>query len=80
MDVYDQQIEPICNHKFSTHGHSRKCKRRHPLNCAAEVSLEILRQHCVTTIGNNTTLSTILCNNESNTCHQHPLSIYLEQR
>ena len=40
MDVYGQQIEPICNyrtcnHKFSVHGHSsRKCKCRHPLNYA----------------------------------------------
>ena len=34
IDVYGQRIEPICNyrtcnHKFSTHGHSRKCKCRH---------------------------------------------------
>jgi hypothetical protein len=44
MDVYGQQIEPICNyrtcnHKFSAHGHSRKCKCRHPLNYATGVSL-----------------------------------------
>jgi hypothetical protein len=40
MDVYGQQIEPICDyrtchHKFSAHGHnSRKCKCRHPINHA----------------------------------------------
>ena len=44
MDVYGQQIEPICsyrtcNHNFSTHGHSHKCKCRHPLNYAAGISL-----------------------------------------
>jgi hypothetical protein len=45
IDVYGQQIEPICNyrtcnHKFSTHGHSsRTCKCRHPLNHAIGVSL-----------------------------------------
>ena len=45
IDVYGQQIEPICNyrtcnHKFSTHGHnSRTCKCRHALNYAAGVSL-----------------------------------------
>jgi DNA-binding helix-hairpin-helix protein with protein kinase domain len=37
MDVYGQQIEPICNyrtchHKFSAHGH--KCKCCHPINHA----------------------------------------------
>jgi hypothetical protein len=79
MDVYDQQIEPICNHKFSTHGHSRDPNAA-TLSIVLQKYHEILRQHCVTTIGNNTTLSAILCNNESNTCHQHPLSIYLEQR
>jgi hypothetical protein len=46
IDVYGQQIEPICNyrtcnHKFSTHGHSSStCKCRHPLNYAVGVSLE----------------------------------------
>jgi hypothetical protein len=46
IDVYGQQIEPICNyrtcnHKFSTHGHSsRTCKCRHPLNYAVGASLE----------------------------------------
>jgi hypothetical protein len=44
MDVYGQQIEPICNyrkcnHTFSTHGHSRKCKCRHASNYAAGISL-----------------------------------------
>jgi hypothetical protein len=45
MDVYGQQIEPICNyrtcnHKFSSHGHiSRKCKCRHAFNYAAGISL-----------------------------------------
>jgi hypothetical protein len=44
INVYGQQIEPICNyrtcnHKFSTHGHSsRTCKCRHALNYAAGVS------------------------------------------
>ncbi|MFL6403122.1 MAG: hypothetical protein ACJ71M_06575 [Nitrososphaeraceae archaeon] len=47
IDVYGQQIEPICNyrtcsHKFSTHGHdSRKCKCRHALNYATGVSLSL---------------------------------------
>jgi hypothetical protein len=44
MDVYGQQVEPICsyrtcNHNFSIDGHSRKCKCRHPLNYAAGISL-----------------------------------------
>ncbi|MFL6426503.1 MAG: hypothetical protein ACJ71R_23335 [Nitrososphaeraceae archaeon] len=45
IDVYSQQIEPICNyrtcsHEFSTHGHSSsKCKCRHPLNYATGISL-----------------------------------------
>jgi hypothetical protein len=45
MDVYGQQIEPICNyrtcnHKFSTHGHgSRTCKCSHPINYATGISL-----------------------------------------
>ena len=44
IDVYGQQIEPICNyrtcnHKFSTHGHGTQCKCRHPLNYAAGISL-----------------------------------------
>jgi hypothetical protein len=45
IDVYGQQIEPICNyrtcnHEFSIHGHnSRKCKCCHPLNYAAGLSL-----------------------------------------
>ena len=44
MDVYSQQIEPICdyrtcNHKFSTHRQGSKCKRRHHFNYAAGVSL-----------------------------------------
>ena len=45
MDVYGQQIEPICNyrtcnHKFSSHGRiSRKCKCRHAFNYAAGISL-----------------------------------------
>jgi hypothetical protein len=45
IDVYGQQIEPICSyrrchHKFSIHGHiSRICKCRHALNNAAGVSL-----------------------------------------
>jgi hypothetical protein len=42
MDVYGQQIEPICNyrtcnHKFSEHGH--KCKCHHALNYATGVSI-----------------------------------------
>jgi hypothetical protein len=46
IDVYGQQIEPICNyhtcnHKFSVHGHSsRICKCRHPLNYVAGLSLK----------------------------------------
>jgi hypothetical protein len=45
IDVYGQEIEPICNyrtcsHKFSIHGYgSRKCKCRHPLNYATGASL-----------------------------------------
>jgi hypothetical protein len=44
IDVYGQQIEPICNyrtssHQFSAHSHSRKCKCRHALNHATGVSL-----------------------------------------
>ena len=44
IDVYGQQIEPICNyrtcsHKFSTHGNNCKCKCRHPLNHVTGVSL-----------------------------------------
>jgi hypothetical protein len=44
MDVYGQQIEPICSyrtchHEFSIHGHSgSKCKCRHALNYAAGIS------------------------------------------
>src|ERR687886_2415180 len=39
IDVYGQQIEPICNyrtcnHNFSAHGHSRKCRCSHPVNYA----------------------------------------------
>jgi hypothetical protein len=47
IDVYGQQIEPICNyrtchHKFSVHGHgTHGCKCRHPLNYAAGVSFAI---------------------------------------
>ena len=45
MDVYGQQIEPICNyrnchHKFSEHGH--RCKCNHPLNYATGVSISQL--------------------------------------
>ena len=45
MDVYGQQIEPICNyrtcsHKFSEHG--RKCKCNHAHNYAAGVSMSLL--------------------------------------
>jgi hypothetical protein len=41
IDVYGQQIEPICNyckcsHKFSEHGY--RCKCRHALNYATGVS------------------------------------------
>jgi hypothetical protein len=41
IDVYGQQIEPICNysrcyHKFSEHGHNCKC--HHALNYATGVS------------------------------------------
>jgi hypothetical protein len=44
IDVYGQQIEPICNyrtcnHKFSTRGHSRTCGCRHAFNYATGVSL-----------------------------------------
>jgi hypothetical protein len=45
IDVYGQQIEPICNygrchHEFSVHGHgNHNCKCRHPLNYATGVSL-----------------------------------------
>ena len=44
IDVYGQQIEPICNyrtciHKFSEHGH--RCKCQHALNYATGVSLKI---------------------------------------
>ena len=47
IDVYGQQVEPICNyrrckHKFSVHGYyTHKCKCRHAINCAAGVSLKI---------------------------------------
>jgi hypothetical protein len=45
IDVYGQQIEPICNyrtchHKFSTHGRSTQCKCRHALNYALGLSLK----------------------------------------
>jgi hypothetical protein len=44
IDVYGQQREPICtyrtcNHNFSAHGHSRKCKCHHPVNYATGISL-----------------------------------------
>ena len=44
IDVYGQQIEPICNyrtcnHKFSLHGNSRKCKCHHALNYVAGITL-----------------------------------------
>ena len=44
IDVYGQQVEPICNyrtchHKFTVHGQSTQCKCRHALNYAAGVSL-----------------------------------------
>jgi hypothetical protein len=45
IDVYGQQVEPICNyrtcnHKFSVHGYDiHNCKCRHPLNYATGVSL-----------------------------------------
>jgi hypothetical protein len=48
MDVYGQQIEPICNyrtcnHKFSEHGHgNHKCKCHHALNHATGVSISPL--------------------------------------
>ena len=43
IDVYGQQIEPICNyrtcnHKFSEHG-NHKCKCRHAVNYATGVSI-----------------------------------------
>jgi len=47
IDVYGQQIEPICNyrtckHKFSVHGYdTHKCKCRHALNYAAGISLKM---------------------------------------
>jgi hypothetical protein len=47
IDVYGQQIEPICNHrrcnhKFSLHGYyTHKCKCRHAINYAAGISLKI---------------------------------------
>jgi hypothetical protein len=45
IDVYGQQVEPICSyrtchHKFSVHGYgNHSCKCRHPLNYATGVSL-----------------------------------------
>ena len=48
MDVYGQQIEPICNyrtcnHKFSEHGHgNHKCKCHHAFNHATGVSISRL--------------------------------------
>ena len=44
IDVYGQQIEPICNyhtcnHNFSAHGRSRKCRCSHPINYATGISL-----------------------------------------
>ena len=47
IDVYGQQVEPICNyrtcnHKFSVHDYdAHKCKCRHALNYAAGISLKI---------------------------------------
>ena len=46
MDVYGQQIEPICNyrtcnHKFSEHG-NHKCKCHHAVNYATGVSISQL--------------------------------------
>ena len=46
MDVFGQQIEPICNyrtcnHKFSEHG-NHKCKCRHAINYATGVSISPL--------------------------------------
>jgi hypothetical protein len=45
IDVYGEQIEPICNyrsckHKFSVHD-THKCKCRHTLNYAVGISLKI---------------------------------------
>ena len=45
IDVYGQQIEPICNyrtcnHKFSEHGH--KCKCNHAMNYATGASISPL--------------------------------------
>jgi hypothetical protein len=45
IDIYGQQIEPICSyrtyhHQFSIHGQGNQCKCRHPLNYAAGVSLK----------------------------------------
>jgi hypothetical protein len=45
MDVYGQEIEPICNyrtcnHRFSEHGH--KCKCRHAVNYATGASISPL--------------------------------------
>ena len=47
MDVYGQQIEPICNyrkcnHKFSEHSHgNHRCKCRHAANYATGVSISL---------------------------------------
>jgi hypothetical protein len=45
MDVYGQEIEPICNyrtcnHRFSGHGHNCKC--RHAVNYATGASISPL--------------------------------------
>ena len=46
IDVYGQQIEPICTdrsckHKFSVHGYyTHKCKCRNAINYAAGISLK----------------------------------------
>lgn len=48
IDVYGQEIEPICNyhtchHKFSMHGHStRVCKCNHPQNYTMGISIPAL--------------------------------------
>jgi hypothetical protein len=50
IDVYGQQIEPICNyrtcnHKFSEHGHgNHRCKCRHAANYATGVSISPLTE------------------------------------
>jgi hypothetical protein len=50
MDVYGQQVEPICNyrkcsHKFSGHSHTNhRCKCRHAINYATGASISPLTE------------------------------------